>query len=344
MPPIERFGEINNNSKKQSISVQPKSQEIDSVGITAMRPQSFGDYIGQSKLKTLLNISIQAAKKRQDPGTMGHLLLHGRPGLGKTSIAMLIAQELGTKAHILSAPALEKPRDIVGVFMSVQKGDIVFIDEIHRLNKLSEELLYPVLEDFVLDLSTGKASTARINRIPIPRFIMVGATTELGRISSPLLDRFIHTYQMELYTLEELQQIVHRTMGIFDIQIDDEASMIIAGCSRGIPRIANRLAKIIFDYATYEDVSYITADLVHRSLKAYDIDENGLDSVDRDILRYLISVGRAVGIDALSAGTAINITTIEERESYMLQEGLILRTPKGRISTPKASEYLDNLF
>ena len=302
-----------------------------------IRPKHFDEYIGQSALKSTLKISIEAAKKRELP--LDHILFYGPPGLGKTTLATVIATEMGANIKITSAPSLERPRDIIGLLMSLKAGDILFIDEIHRLNKISEEILYPAMEDFYLDMTTGKAQTLKSIRIPIPKFTLVGATTKAGSLSGPLRDRFGIIHRLEFYTDEELKHVIQRTAKILDIDIDEKGAIAIAKRSRGTPRIANRLVKRVRDYAIVKSNGIIDDNTANKALDILQIDKFGLDNTDRSLLKIIAENynGGPVGIETLATALGEDSKTIEDvYEPYLVQRGFLQRTPRGRKLTPLA--------
>ncbi len=320
---------------------KPNIIEFDKSFENNIRPKTFETYIGQSSLKETLKISIEAAKKREQP--LDHLLFYGPPGLGKTTLAGVIANEMGVDIKITSAPALERPRDIIGILMSLQGGEILFIDEIHRLNRVAEEILYPAMEDFFLDMNTGKGQSVKTLRIPVPKFTLIGATTKAGALSGPLRDRFGMVYRLEFYSFEELTQVVKRTAQILDIKITDEGAIAIAKRSRGTPRIANRLVKRVSDYALVKHDGAITEKIANDSLDSLKIDDFGLDSTDRCLLRLIIEKfdGGPVGIETISAALGEDVRTIEDVcEPFLLQAGFLQRTPRGRKVSPEALRYL----
>ena len=302
-----------------------------------IRPKFFNEYIGQSALKSTLMISIEAAKKRELP--LDHILFYGPPGLGKTTLASVIATEMNTNIKITSAPALERPRDIIGILMSLKAGDILFIDEIHRLNKISEEILYPAMEDFYLDMTTGKSQSLKSIRIPVPKFTLIGATTKAGALSSPLRDRFGIIHRLEFYTDEELQKVIERTAKILDIEIDEKGAQAIARRSRGTPRIANRLVKRVRDYAIVKSNGFIDAKTADDALDILQIDKFGLDNTDRSLLGIIAEKynGGPVGLETLATALGEDVKTVEDvYEPYLVQKGFIQRTPRGRKLTPFA--------
>lgn len=307
-----------------------------------IRPKHFDDYVGQSTLKSTLKISIEAAKKREI--LLDHILFYGPPGLGKTTLASVIATEMGANIKITSAPSLERPRDIIGILMSLKAGDVLFIDEIHRLNKISEEILYPAMEDFYLDMTTGKSQTLKSIRIPIPKFTLIGATTKAGSLSSPLRDRFGIIHRLEFYTEEELTKVIQRTANILDIGIKEEGAKAIAKRSRGTPRIANRLVKRVRDYAIVKSDGMINERTANEALDILQIDKYGLDNTDRSLLNIIANKynGGPVGIETLATALGEDVKTIEDvYEPYLVQQGFIQRTPRGRKLTPYACNCFD---
>ena len=307
-----------------------------------IRPKHFDDYVGQSTLKSTLKISIEAAKKREIP--LDHILFYGPPGLGKTTLASVIATEMGANIKITSAPSLERPRDIIGILMSLKAGDVLFIDEIHRLNKISEEILYPAMEDFYLDMTTGKSQTLKSIRIPIPKFTLIGATTKAGSLSSPLRDRFGIIHRLEFYTEEELTKVIQRTAGILEIGIKEEGAKAIAKRSRGTPRIANRLVKRVRDYAIVKADGIICEKTANEALDILQIDKFGLDNTDRALMNIIAIKynGGPVGIETLATALGEDVKTIEDvYEPYLVQQGFIQRTPRGRKLTPYACNCFD---
>ena len=326
---------------EKSENLESKEIDFDKSFENNIRPKTLDDYVGQSALKSTLKISIEAAKKRNKP--LDHLLLYGPPGLGKTTLASVTANELDTKIKITSAPALERPRDIIGILMSLKNGEILFIDEIHRLNKVAEEILYPAMEDFFLDMTTGKAQTVKTLRVPLPKFTLIGATTKAGSLSGPLRDRFGIIHRLQFYTKEELSLVVKRTAKILEIPITDEGAYAIASRSRGTPRIANRLVKRVGDYAIVKSNGEITKDIAKQALDSLHIDSYGLDTTDRALMTLIIEKydGGPVGIETLAAALGEDVKTIEDvYEPYLLQEGFIQRTPRGRKVSPEAFRHL----
>ena len=322
--------------------VKAESIEFDKSFENSIRPKSFDTYIGQSTLKETLKISIEAAQKRGLP--LDHLLFYGPPGLGKTTLAGVIAEQMEVDIKITSAPALERPRDIIGILMSLKGGEILFIDEIHRLNRVSEEILYPAMEDFSLDMTTGKSQTVKTLRVPLPKFTLIGATTKAGALSGPLRDRFGIIHRLEFYSEEELSQVVKRTAKILNIEVTEEGAHAIAKRSRGTPRIANRLVKRVSDYALVKYDGKITEIIANKALDILNIDNLGLDITDRNLLKLIIEKynGGPVGIETISAALGEDVRTVEDvYEPFLLQAGFIQRTPRGRTATKFAYKHLD---
>ena len=307
----------------------------------SFRPKTFEEFIGQSDLKKVLGISVKAALARGD--ALDHLLIYGPPGLGKTTMAMVIAEELGVKARITSAPALERPRDIVGLLINIQPRELIFVDEIHRLNRISEELLYPAMEDRRLDLTVGKGTSSRMRSIELPPFTLVGATTKPAALSSPMRDRFGITQRINFYDFLDLEKIVKRSATLIDLSITEEASRQLAKRSRGTPRIANRLIRRVRDYAeVYSSSNNIDIEIVNNALNLYRIDKRGLDATDRRFLDLLINVykGGPVGIETLAAALGEDPTTLEMVvEPFLMQVGFLQRTSRGRVVTPEGKQH-----
>ena len=306
-----------------------------------LRPNTLKEYIGQDKVKDNMKIYIESAKKRKEP--LDHVLLYGPPGLGKTTLAMIISNEMNSKIKITSGPAITKPGDIAAILTGLEEGEILFVDEIHRVNKNVEEILYPALEDFKLDIVIGKGPTAKSIRLNLPKFTVVGATTKAGSLTTPLRDRFGIVERLDLYNENDLKTIIKRTAKILDIEIDEESMIELAKRSRGTPRIANRLVKRVRDYAIVVGNGKIDLNITKLSLEKLEIDELGLDRIDRKILDVMINQykGKPVGIDALATTVGEDIDTIEDLyEPYLIQIGFISRTPRGRIPLPKAYEHM----
>lgn len=308
---------------------------------TNIRPRTLEEYIGQSKVKEKMRIFIEAARTRGEP--LDHVLLYGPPGLGKTTLSMIIANEMDVGIRITSGPAIERPADLAAILTNLNEGDVLFIDEIHRLNASVEEVLYPVMEDFVYDIVMGKGPSARTMRLELPRFTLVGATTRAGMMTSPMRDRFGVICRLELYDEAELSVIVKRSAGIMDIAIDAAGAREIARRSRGTPRIANRLLRRVRDYAQVMADGVITADVADAGLKLLEIDKLGLDNVDRRMMETMIRLfgGGPVGLDTIAAATGEEAATIEDvYEPYLMQIGYLMRTPRGRTLTKAAYAHL----
>ncbi len=307
----------------------------------SLRPKVFDEYIGQEKVKDLLKVYIEAAKGRGD--SLDHVLLYGPPGLGKTTLSGIIAEEMGVNFRVTSGPAIEKQGDLAAILTNLAPGDVLFIDEIHRLSRSIEEILYPAMEDYVLDIIIGKGPAARSIRVPLPKFTLVGATTRAGQLTTPLRDRFGVLLKLELYTHEELATIVKRSAGLLDVKITEEGAYEIASRSRGTPRIANRLLKRVRDYAQVKGDGVINIEMAKKALEALEIDHLGLDNTDRKMLETIIKFydGGPVGLETLSATIGEESITIEDvYEPYLMQIGFLSRTPRGRCVTRLAYEHL----
>jgi len=318
--------------------LQGKSEEVIE---NCLRPKLLNEYIGQSKVKDSIKIYIEAAKKRNEP--LDHVLLYGPPGLGKTTLSNIIANEMNSNIKITSGPAIEKPGDLAALLTNLAENDVLFIDEIHRLNKSVEEILYPALEDYCLDIIIGKGPSARSIRLDLPKFTLIGATTKAGSLATPLRDRFGIVSRLELYNTEDLTTIVTRSANILKVEIDKEGAIEIARRSRGTPRIANRLLKRVRDYASVLGDGNVTKEIAKIALNRLEIDDLGLDEVDRKILRTMILNygGGPVGVETIAVTVGEEVETIEDvYEPYLIQLGFLARTPRGRQVTPLAYEHL----
>ncbi len=332
---------INEEMDFENRIVSPDYNYTEDEAELSLRPRTLNEYIGQDKAKENLRIYITAAKQRKE--TLDHCLLYGPPGLGKTTLSGIIARELGVNLRVTSGPAIEKQGDLVAILTSLEEGDVLFIDEIHRLSRNVEEILYPAMEDFSLDIIIGKGPSARSIRIDVPRFTLVGATTRSGQLTAPLRDRFGVLLRLELYTPEQLAEIVMRSAGILGIEIDKDGALEIASRSRGTPRIANRLLKRVRDIAQVEYDGVITEKTASKALERFEIDELGLDDFDRKMLSVIINnyCGGPVGLDTLAAAMGEEAVTIEDvYEPYLMQLGFLARTARGRCVTKLAYEHL----
>ena len=317
--------------------VIPEEQKMES----SLRPQMLEDYIGQEKIKSNLKVYIDAAKSRGEP--LDHVLFYGPPGLGKTTLSGIIANEMGVNMKVTSGPAIEKPGEMAAILNNLQEGDVLFVDEIHRLNRSVEEILYPAMEDYALDIIVGKGPSANSIRLDLPRFTLIGATTRAGQLSAPLRDRFGVTLRLELYTPEELSQIITRSAAILNVDIVPEGAYEIARRSRGTPRIANRMLRRVRDFAQVKADGVITKDVADQALCALEIDHLGLDPIDRRMLGAVIENygGGPVGLETLAATIGEEAVTLEDvYEPYLMQLGFLTRTPRGRCVTAKAYQHL----
>ena len=325
--------------ESRMMSTEVSSEDSDTE--ISLRPKTFDEYFGQEKVKEMLKVYIEAAKGRGD--SLDHTLLYGPPGLGKTTLSGIIASEMGVNFRVTSGPAIEKQGDLAAILTNLAPGDVLFIDEIHRLSRSIEEILYPAMEDFVLDIIIGKGPAARSIRVPLPKFTLVGATTRAGQLSTPLRDRFGVLLRLELYNADELATIVRRSASLLDVGITEEGSYEIASRSRGTPRIANRLLKRVRDYAQVKGNGEITLEIAKTALSALEIDELGLDNIDRKMLETIIKFydGGPVGLETLAATIGEEAITIEDvYEPYLMQIGFLSRTPRGRCVTRLAYEHL----
>ena len=307
----------------------------------SLRPQTLNDYIGQSQVKENLKIYIEAAKQRHD--ALDHVLFYGPPGLGKTTLAGIIANEMGVHMKVTSGPAIEKPGEMAAILNNLQEGDLLFVDEIHRLNRQVEEVLYPAMEDYAIDIMIGKGATARSIRLDLPHFTLVGATTRAGLLTAPLRDRFGVIHRLEFYSVDELKVIIQHSAVILGVKIDEEGALELARRSRGTPRLANRILKRVRDFAQVKYDGAITKDIANTALDLMDVDKMGLDHIDRNILCTMIEKfkGGPVGLDTLAAAIGEDAGTIEDvYEPYLIKNGFLNRTPRGRVVTERAYHHL----
>jgi holliday junction DNA helicase RuvB len=321
--------------------VSAELSETERITDYTLRPKTLDEYIGQEKAKENLKVFMTAAKNREEP--LDHVLLYGPPGLGKTTLAFIIASEMGVNIRVTSGPAIERPGDLASILTNLNKGDVLFIDEVHRLNSSVEEVLYPAMEDYALDIIIGKGPSARTLRLDLPKFTLVGATTRAGMLTSPLRDRFGVIHRLQIYTPDELAQIITRSAGILGISIDQDAAIEIASRSRGTPRVANRLLKRIRDFAEVEGNGKIDLEAARHGLSMLEVDEIGLDGVDKNILDTIILKfgGGPVGLDTLCAATNEERVTIEDvYEPYLIQLGFLNKTPRGRVATKLAYAHM----
>jgi len=321
--------------------LDPNANEDEEIMEVSLRPQKFNEYIGQTKVKENMKVYIEAAKKRKE--ALDHVLLYGPPGLGKTTLSNIIANEMESNIKITSGPAIERPGDLAAILTNLSERDVLFIDEIHRLNKSIEEILYPALEDFCLDIVIGKGPTAKSIRLDLPKFTLIGATTRVGSLSTPLRDRFGIVSKLELYSVKDLTTIIKRSSNILNVDIDTDAAEELAKRSRGTPRIANRFLKRVRDYAIVLGDGKLTLDITKTALNQLEVDDLGLDNTDRKILETIIYKyrGKPVGIETLAATLNEEVETIEDvYEPYLMQIGFLARTPRGRIVTASGYEHL----
>jgi holliday junction DNA helicase RuvB len=319
-----------------------EDNSVEQIVEVTLRPQNFKDYVGQERLKKNLQLAISAAKKRDEP--IDHVLLYGPPGLGKTTMATVIANEMGVNLRVTSGPAIEKAGDLASILTNLKDGDVLFIDEIHRLSRVVEEVLYSAMEDFKLDIVIGKGPAARNIRLDLPKFTIIGATTRTGSLAAPLRDRFGHIYRLEFYTPDEIARVISRAASILETKINQVSADVLSTRARLTPRIANRLLKRVRDYADVNGDGIIDTEITHGALDMMEIDELGLDAADRNMLRSIIENydDKPVGLNTIAALTGDESTTIEDYyEPYLLQIGFMTRTPQGRIVTHKAKKHIE---
>jgi len=330
---------MQNDTKRRIISTAASEEDIRNDD--TLRPKFLTDYIGQKKAKEMMKVYIEAAKGRKEP--LDHVLLYGPPGLGKTTLAGIIANEMGVHIKITSGPAIEKPGDVAAILNNLKEGDVLFVDEIHRLNRQVEEVLYPAMEDFAIDVVIGKGATSKSIRLELPKFTLIGATTRAGMLSAPLRDRFGVVNRLEYYTLSELKTIIVRSAGVLGVKVDEDAALEMARCSRGTPRLANRLLKRVRDFAEVKYDGKVTKEVATEVLALLNIDSYGLDHIDREILTTMIEKfnGGPVGLETIAVSIGEDTATIEDvYEPYLIQSGFLARTQRGRIVTELAYTHL----
>jgi len=341
--PDEEVYNLDENLEPRLIT--PDEQDEERIIEITLRPKTLSEFVGQKPIKEPLTISIEAARKRQEP--IEHVLLYGNPGLGKTSLANIIAKEIGVSIKTTAGPALEKIGDLAAILSNLEQGDVLFIDEIHRMNKAIEEVLYMAMEDYALDIIVGKGPAARTLRMPLEKFTLIGATTKISMLSGPLRDRFGHVFHLNFYTNDDIEKILTRNAKILETDMHPEAGKTIASRSRGTPRVANRLLKRVRDYADVRHNGKIEEEVTQQALGMLNVDDKGLDEIDRKILETLIDkfAGGPIGLNTLAAAISEEADTIETiYEPYLLQIGMLERTPRGRKATKAAYEHLDKTY